>query len=273
MKRVLLAWLSLLLVLALCACKSDQGTTAAQQGEDATSPSENNTQDTTTEPEKTIAVQTPYGDLQVPGSYEGVVEAVVKNEDPYTLTFQVKDDGTELYTLYFGQETADLIGTLLLDQKNVVLYADFAELNENAESYLEYAGYQQGINTIVAHLVDSGKFVMNEVVIIEDTTTFDIKTGVVTLKYPNKWKDKVTVDVTEDVVKFSYKGEKLFDLVFKECEGYLLGTYDNTPIYIISYTYDESGYSEEEKMELRGMENDVNVILQHLMEDSKFVIS
>ena len=37
--------LIIMLVLTLCACKSDQGATVSQQGGEATSPNENNTQD------------------------------------------------------------------------------------------------------------------------------------------------------------------------------------------------------------------------------------
>ena len=195
-----------------------------------------------------------------------------KYEDPYTLTFKTKD-GTEIYSLYFGKETENLFGTILLKEENVVLYASFKTFDEDDEHYMEYGEYQDGVNTILHHLMKNENFVVNEEVEFEDNTTFDINTDLVILKYPNKWKDEVTIEVTADTVKFSCGKEKLFDLVFKECDGYLLGTYDDTPIYIISYEFDETEYSEDEKMELYGMAEDVNVILQYLMEDDKFVIN
>lgn len=268
MKRIALLLLSLLLVLTLCACRSDR-----EGGEEESSVPENSLPESSEEVEATVTLKTPYIDLQIPASYEGKVESEVTNEDPYTLTFKAKADGTELFTLYFGKETENLLGTLQLEKENIVLYADFAELDEKAETYTEYAQYQEGINTILHALINGGRFHVNEIVEYEDSTTFDIKTDLVTLKYPNKWKDKVTVDVTEDTVKFAYDDLKLFDLVFKECDGYLLGTYKETPIYIISYDFDETKYSEDEQMEIYGMAEDVNVILQYLMEDSNFEIN
>ena len=265
MKKIILMLLCLVMVLSFCACRA---------GEDPVQEPSSNEEESTlpensVEEEKTTTLNTPYIDLQIPASYEGKVDAEVTDE---TVVFKMKD-GTELYTLYFGEATENLIGTILLEDKNVVLYASFTELNSEDEKYMEYAQHQEGINTILHNLMKNENFVINEVVEYEDPTMFDIKTDLVTLKYPNKWKDKVKVEVTDDIVKFTCGKEKLFDLVFKECDGYLLGTYDNTPIYIISYEFDETKYSEDEKMDLYGMAEDVNVILQHLAEDPKFQTS
>lgn len=267
MKRITLLLLSLLLVFTLCACRSDR----EGNSENSNLP-ENSVPESSEEAEATITLNTPYIDLQIPASYEGKVEAEVTSEDPYTLTFKTTN-GTEIYTLYFGKETENLFGTILMEDKNVVLYASFEAFDKEDEHYNEYGEYQDGVNTILHNLMKNDNFIVNEIVEYEDTTTFDIKTDLVTLKYPNKWKDKVTVEVTDDMVKFSCGQEKLFDLVFKECDGYLLGTYQDTPIYIISYEFDETKYDEAEQMELYGMAEDVNVILQYLMEDSKFEIN
>ena len=270
MKRIALLLLSLLLVLTLSECRSDR-----EGGEEESSnlPENSVPESSEEEVEATVTLKTPYIDLQIPQTFENAVETEVLNEEPYILQFKANADDTALFTLYFGQKTENLLGTLQLEKENVVLYAEFAELDEEADTYLTYARYQDGVNTIIRGLINDGKFVLGSIIEYEDTTTFDIKTDLVTLKYPNKWKDKVTVDVTDDAVKFSCKEEKLFDLVFKECDGSLVGTYQETPVYVVWYEFDETKYDEEEQMELYGMAEDVNVILQYLMEDSNFEIN
>ena len=105
-------------------------------------------------------------------------------------------------------------------------------------------------------------FVAGERIEYEDNSTFDIVTPVVTMKYPAKWKDKVTVTVTSDRVSFVNDGTPIFDLVFSDEEGYLLGTYSGTPISIVDYpvTTDEQA----------AMQEDVNVILGFLFNDPNF---
>ena len=85
------------------------------------------------------------------------------------------------------------------------------------------------------------------------------------MKYPAKWQDKVEISVSDEGVKFSASGVPLFDLVFAEGDGFLLGTYNGTPIYIVDYPV--------ETEEMLAMQEDVNVILQYLIEDSNFKIN
>ena len=93
----------------------------------------------------------------------------------------------------------------------------------------------------------------------------DIPTDLVTLSYPERWKDKVEIKVEGKKVSFVNGDTPLFDLCFEECDGYLLGTYDGTPIYIIEYPVET-----EEQI---AMQQDVNVIIDHLCQDAKFVIN
>lgn len=103
--------------------------------------------------------------------------------------------------------------------------------------------------------------------------TFDIPTSLVTLKYPAKWQGLVTVEATDAEVKFSYAGHPVFDLLFREGEEYLLGTYRGTPISILSYNVERDALSEQEYNNFCAMSADVNVILRHLSEDPDFVIN
>ena len=66
----------------------------------------------------------------------------------------------------------------------------------------------------------------------------------------------------------------LFDLSFVDVnDGFLLGTYSGIPIYIIDYEIKEDNYTEDEVFDMYCMQEDVNVILQHLMEDPNFTIN
>ena len=220
-----------------------------------------------------VVIKTPYCDLVVTGEFAENVKDVVSAKNPYTISFRMKSDDTELFSIVFGGEGEDLLGTLISEKENTVIYAAFNDFDSEDENYETYCMYQEGFNTIIEHLISDNDFVANEIIEWEDTGTFNIKTPVVTMKYPSKWKDKVTIEVVEDSVKFSCNGEKLFDLYFVECDGYLLGMYKDTPIYIVDYSLDKAKYSEEQYLELCAMQEDVNVILYALMEDSSFVLS
>lgn len=220
-----------------------------------------------------VTIKTPYCKLAVSEDFAKNVKDVVSAEEPYTVTFRMRSDDTELFSVVFGGETEDLLGTLVLEEENIVLYARVNELDSADADYETYRMYQDGLSTIIQNLSSDYDFVMNEIIVKEDTSTFDIKTSVVTLKYPNKWKDKVTVDVADETVKFSCNGEKLFDLYFTECDGYLLGTYKDTPIYIVDYPLDKGKLSEDELFELSAMQQDVNIIIRYLSEDGNFKLS
>lgn len=223
-----------------------------------------NTSDSVSE-EKVMRVSTPYAELCLPEMFDGVVANKVISKDPYTVSFYVIADKTELFSLAFDGSGDILMGTLVADEKNTVIYMNIPKLDSRKKNYDTYCGYQEAVNTIMTHLASDYTFKINELVEDGDTSTFDIETSVVTMKYPNKWKDKVQVKVSDDGVKFSNNGTPLFDLSFIECDGYLLGTYKNTPIYVVDYTV-----KTDEQM---AMQEDINVILQNLMSDSNFVIN
>lgn len=99
----------------------------------------------------------------------------------------------------------------------------------------------------------------------ESTDTYDIKTKVTTLKYAAEWKDKVKTTVTDTKVSFKVDNTPIFDIVFEKCDGYLLGTYKGTPIYIVEYPVE--GYEQARMVE------DINVILENLLKDKNFVVN
>lgn len=257
MKKYFVTILVLICALALCACGAD---TAKPDGSETPDVQEELPQ----EEEKVVTITTPYADICVPENFEGNVIHEVVSEEPYTLTFKA-NDGTELFTLVFNGTGDILMGTLVGEAENTVLYMNIPELDKDSENYAEYCTYQEAVNTIMSRLVKDYTFHINELVEVEDTSTTDIKAADIPLKYPAKWKDKVQTEVTAGGVKFSNNGTPLFDLVFTECDGYLLGTYKDTPIYIVDYPVETD--------EQAAMQEDVNVILQYLMEDPNFTIN
>ena len=254
MKRIIALLLAVLAMFLLCSCKA---------GYDKLSDS----------PENVSEIPTPYTDLKLSESIAENVYYEVTSQKPYTINFRAKEDGTELFTFVFGGVGDEFLGTLTGEKENTAVYFTLAELNEKSDNYAEYAEYQAGANDIIASLLENKNFLAGEDVKWEPTGTFDIKTPIVTLKYPLKWKDKVKVDVSDEAVKFSYKDVKLFDIYFKEAEnGSLLGTYGKTPLYAVSYTPDEKKLDEEQLEEYSAMQYAINVILNNLKKDKKFTI-
>lgn len=207
-------------------------------------------------------ITTPYAELTVPETFNENVQITVTSENPYVIMFAAKD-GTELFSMHFGQEAECFLGTLPGDKEKVSVYASFAELDQSSENYDVYCNYQESINTIIEGLMTQSGMIVDEIVEYEYTSTFDIKTDVVTMKFPTKWRESVEVEVSEEGVKFSSDGTPLFDFMFVECDGFLVGTYRETPIYIVEYPVETEQQAE--------IQVDMNVILQNLIQDPNFV--
>lgn len=193
--------------------------------------------------------------LKYPKEWQDQV-TVTENEDG-SLAFSA--DGALLFTLY-SDDAHQTLGTVT-GEKNTVIGVQFAEIDPNDAAK---AAMQEDINVILLHLAKDYDFAVGTAVLPEDDAAFPITTSVTTLYYPAKWQDQVTVDVSEEKVSFSAGGTPLFDLVFTDCDGYLLGTYGKTPIYIVEYEVSDDTHA--------AMQAGVNVILKHLMEDEQFVM-
>lgn len=208
-------------------------------------------------------IKTEYCQLRLPMEFKGKVVTEVKDNQ---VEFSVFEDGSDLFTIYFGEESEVLLGTLKKENANVVLYAKFATLDKENGNYEIYCEYQEGVNTIIQNLENEYEFIKNSIIEDESVDTFDIDTDVIVLKYPKKWQEKVTVDVTETKACFSINGEMLFDVCFEDCDGTYVGEYNDIPVYVVSYNVDESKYSEAEYAMICEMQEDVNIVLENLME-------
>lgn len=261
MKKITAILIALICLIAFASCSSDTHSSENIADSEVTQ----GVDTVEAEAEKTVTISTPYCDLKAPEFYNGNVVWTVENENPYTLSFKSKDDSTDLFTLIFGGEGECVMGTLIREEGNITVYFNYPTLDTAAASYEKNSEYQEGFGIITANLANDYEFVTGEIIENEDNTTFDIPTSVVTLKYPARWQESVWVEVADNGVKFSCNSVPLFDIMFTECDGYLLGTYNGTPVYIVEYQVTEQTHIE--------MQADVNVIFQNLMQDSAFTVA
>lgn len=217
------------------------------------------------EGEDFVIISTPYADLRLPASFDKAVSHEETSNEPYVITFKSRTDETELFSIIFNGTGEYLVGTLMGEEKNTVVHANTNDLDQNDQNYESNLFYQEQLYLILGYLAEDYNLVPEEAIDDEDPTDFEIQTSLVTLYYPSRWKEKVEIEVLDNGVKFSAAGTPLFDLMFEECDGYLLGTYQETPIYMVEYPV--------ETEEQAAMQAGVNTILQHLTEDPSFTIN
>ena len=255
MKKFFPVILGLMLLVSLVGC----GTQKEEDSVSATTlpPSESNEQNVSSENENnTFVIEAAGLKLQYPLRWQ---EQVSIDVDTNTATFSFENE--KLFTLFFNcPDKGNVLGTVCGDKNIVITILDYDVSNDNAVSM------QEDVNVILQHLIEDYDFVAGEAIVKESSDVFAIKTSITTLYYPVKWQDMVSVEVSDTKVSFTYGNESLFDLVFTETEnGFLLGTYEDTPIYVVDY--------EVSSNEASAMQEDVNVILHYLIEDDNFLIN
>lgn len=288
MKKSIIFTLALLCALLLCACGAnpagDQTTAAVPTLEtlagdgsvtdpailtepDGMETSEEVGAPTEAKPEGEdfVTISTPYADLRLPASFDKAVSHEETGNEPYVITFKSRTDETELFSIIFNGTGEYLVGTLMGEEKNTVIHANTNDLDQNDQNYESNLFYQEQLYLILGYLAEDYNLVPEEAIDDEDPTDFEIQTSLVTLYYPSRWKEKVEIEVLDNGVKFSAAGTPLFDLMFEECDGYMLGSYEGTPIYMVEYPV--------ETEEQAAMQAGVNTILQHLTEDPSFTIN
>ncbi len=260
MKKILVLVLAIIFVAGLCACSNGESSDNSATPDEASQSGTDGADDITY-----TKVSTPYADLKIRESVAESVETKVDSEKPYKITFKTKEDGTELLSIIFNGKEGDILGTIIGEKENTVVNMQVYDLDKDNIRYDKFSSYQIIANDIIKGLTNDYEFVSGTAVAREDNSTFDIKTSLVTLKYPAKWKDKVNVEVTDDTVKFTNDGTPLFDLYFKEADGFPIGTYKNTMIYVKDY---DVKTDEQAKML-----QDINVIINNLSKDPDFKIT
>lgn len=221
--------------------------------------------------EETFSIATRYCTISYPKKWKDAVQIDIEEGDVYSVKFSADD--IPLFDLSFNGGDGNVLGTLKNKKENIIIRITTYDINKDNGNYEDYAKMQNDINVIIEHLISEYDFVADEIVENEDDSVYKIKTSVATLFYPEKWKDSVTIKKSEKSIKFSCNGTKLFDLLFDGTEGYLLGTYNNTEIRIVSYDIEEEKFSDSEFVELRAMQEGVNVIIDYLVKDKNFAIN
>lgn len=215
--------------------------------------------------ESLVTISTPYADLKVTKTFYDKTENKVTSENPYTVEFTSKK-GDDLFSVVFNEKSDFHLCSFKKDGKDVTAYAKMGKLDDKSSNYDEDCILQEEVNVIKENLnadyVDSKK--ESKEATGTGAETYDIDTPVGKVKYPVMWKDKVKTEKTGNTVKFTNDGTPLFDLVFEKCDGYLLGTYKDTPVYVV--------YHDVKTDEQQAMIDDVNVILQGLMSDKDFTV-
>ena len=216
----------------------------------------------------TYQIDLGFAKLRFPNAYKDTIKIEGVKEyqysDGFVLKFTAADNGVKLYDLYFNQQKDDILGTLTTDAGYTYIYVESNALDPDD---VEHIAMQETINVIISGMINDYEFATNEILTedFDNSEVFAIETDVVTLYYPTRWQDKVEIKVEGNTVSFKSGDKNIFDLRFEECDGYLLGTYDGTPIYMVEYPVS----SDEES----AIQQDVNIIIQHLMEDEKFEIN
>ena len=255
MKRLLAVVLAMVIVAALTACGSSKKDSDA----DAKDATQAQTSAEATEAAERESYVIEAGGLKLKYPAEWKDKVTVKASDDKA-EFSVEK--TKLFDILFNSEEGDVLGTVKGDTYTVISLVNYTVKDDNNE----LKAMQHDINFILQNLEKDYDFASGEALSEDDDATFEIKTSLVTLHYPKKWQDKVSVDVKDDVVSFSDGDTKLFDLILKKSkEGYMLGTYNDTPIYIVDYPVK----SDDDI----AMQAAINVIIAHLQEDSNFKIA
>lgn len=217
----------------------------------------------------TFDIKTPYCKLKYPNKWKDYADVNVDNKEPCEVSFTAKS-GKPIFKLFLGSEKGDLLGTIKTKKGNVVLRAEFSELDRADENYAIYSAMQNAVNVILQHLKKDYDFFEDAEEAEAKKDVFEISTPVVTLFYPQKWQDKVTVKTDDNKVRFSYGELKLFDVCFNTNEGSVIGTYKDTAVSFVSYDVSEKQLSPEEIDDITEMQADINVLINHLTETKGF---
>ena len=162
MKRFAAICLLLILTVSLCAC-GQNAADASKATETATADEPTAVVRVTAPAPKPVAVtelKTPYATLKVPESFKDKVKTETVSEKPYTLAFKAKD--TVLFRLIFDGKGEVLLGTLLGEDKNTVIYADVPALDPKSADYEENSVLQDGLGSVTEYLKKDYSFAPNE---------------------------------------------------------------------------------------------------------------
>ena len=200
-----------------------------------------------------MVVQTPYGELCVPGEFAEYIEVEHKLRDnEYLVTFYGVLDESKylLFDVCFGVPATEGIGTIVNGENEVInVSVKLYELSLNGIVDKEKTENLMRMQDSVGYLLEKMnlsdvEYVPEEIVIPEDDISSEfvdssgesadifVETPYGGLYYPGKWKEYVRIEISqESVYSVVFYGsvngkteQHLFSLTYAGEEGYELGT-------------------------------------------------
>ena len=254
MKRLLAVILATLFICGIfAACGDDKKGKEDKEGKEGS--------------DELFTIETEYADLRYPSKWEDKVKVDTLDDNLHTV--RVSSDSKSIFDITFTDGNT-MLGTLTTDDGPVNVYVLFYELDKKDKNYEDYAAMQDDVNVITENLAKDYDFSIGKPLLENDGKTFEIETKLVTMHYPQRWKDSVKVEADEKAVAFSCDGTPLFTIHFGAEKGELLGTYNGTKLWLETFGFDKNTLSAEQIAVYEAMQEDVNVILQNLYGDDKF---
>lgn len=268
MKKISIVIAAIMVIaLMISGCDNKNGQSGQQRME--TSVQDGSTPDTGKKDDDVFTINTKYGDLKFPKKWKDDVEVKITKEEPYTVSFSVKETGEKIFALHFGKGEGYLLGTLTSNGEQIKVFVDDAELNEKAKDYDKLCEIQEDVNVILNHLTED--YGLKPAVQSLPTKVYEIKTTIATFSYPARWRDRISVKDNEGTVAFFSDNIEVFELKLGSTDGFSVGKYDGKDLRLV--TFDFNQYKDDQKRfeELCQMQEDVNVLLDYLERDKAFV--
>lgn len=224
----------------------------------------------------TFPIETPYGTLHYPAKWSDCVRTEI-NDNAVAFYGSVEGRGEQpLFTLQFEQGDGFYLGTF---RDTTVYIVDGEPLFDTTWTDVDkeqiYA-MQEDVNVILKDFELREGTAQPEPTVVE---TYSVESPIGELPYPEKWREQVRVEQTEDTLAFyanigAHPELLLFTLEFGDGEGFLLGTLSGKSVYVLDNVpeFDET-WTDEEKATVSAMQEDLDVIVQDLIARDTFILN